>query len=61
MTAPGCQFSVRTAEPVSAVPRVSVDGEIDMATAGVRRLLDIAPPSSDVQVVTLDGSGAVAA
>jgi anti-sigma B factor antagonist len=34
MMAPGGQFSVRTAEPGSGIPRVSVHGEIDMATAG---------------------------
>jgi anti-anti-sigma factor len=32
-----------------------------VATSGVRRLLELAPPSSDVQVVTPDGSEAVAA
>jgi anti-anti-sigma factor len=109
MTPPVSQFSVRTEEPASGAPRVSVHGEVDMATAdvvlaralrqielhgphlvldltrtsfmdssglhviealrrrtcghggglvlvvathGVRRLLEIAPPSSDVQVVT---------
>ena len=109
MTAPRGRFFVRTAEPDSGAARVSVHGEIDMATAGavltralrqidlhgpslvldltrtsfmdssglhliealrrrtcgqggelvllvathcVQRLLEIAPPASDVQVVS---------